>query len=171
MRDAWWRLVCCGLLTLQLSGCESLQRKFTRKRAKGPSPTPIINFQDCSRAMTPADRYRKHYMLFDYWNDNLIDALQAKTVNAKRLHRSSTEALSELSTLQGLLNEDAARQLAPLVEARAALDRQLQGPSPNTAQADSLRRTAEAQARRMNRDFFWRDVKDQLKEAPPAAAD
>ncbi len=173
MRDQWvgWRWICCGLLALQLAGCESLQRKLVRKRRKGPPPNPIINFQDYTQAMTPADRYRKHYLMFDYWNDDLMDALQASSVNPKRLQRSSTEALGELSTLQGLLNDQTAQRLAPLIAERVSLNRQLQGPAPNPAQAGSLLRAMEAQARRMDRDFFWRDVKDQLKGTPPAAAD
>ncbi len=165
-----WRLAACGLLALQLAGCESLQRKFTRKRSKDAAPNPIINFQDYSRAMTPEDRYRKHYLMFDYWSGDLMEALKKQPLNPKRVRLASTESLGELSTLHSLLTDEAARQLEPLLRERETLDRQLQAGTPNTAAANSLLRAVESQDRRMNRQFYWRDVKEHLQEAPPAAA-
>ena len=151
-------------LVLGLSGCESLQRKFTRRsKQQKPPPTPIINFQDYSKAMTPLDRYRKHCLIFDYWNDDLLQALQGRPLNPKRVHRASTESLAELEVMQQLVADDVAQRMAPLFEERAALNRQLQGGPLNDTQASTLQRSIERQARHIDREFFWRDVQDQLK--------
>ena len=153
----------CLLLTV-LGGCESLQRKFTRKpKHPSPAPSPIIQFQDYTRSMTPLDRYRKHYMIFDYWNGAFIEALQSSPLNQKRLSRASTESLGELRTMQGLLREDKAAQLAPLLEEREAIDRQVQGGGIDALRAAMPLRQLEAQSRQIHRDFFWRDVQDSLK--------
>jgi len=151
-----------------LTGCEALQRKFTRKpKRPAPTPSPIISFQDYSRTMTPLDRYRKHYMMFDYWNAALIESLQSSPSNPKRFKRASAEALAELETMRDLLSQEPAARLLPLVEARAQLDRQLQQGTFNVAQALVTIRTLEAQTRQISRDFFWRDVEDHLKDARP----
>ena len=157
----------CGLV-LGLTGCESLQRKFTR-RSKKPQglPTPVINFQDYSQAMTPLDRYRKHYLIFDYWNGELLAGLSAHPLNPKRYKRASSESLAELQAMQSLLAEETAGRMTPVIEQRAKLNRQLQSPAFSEAQSAVTARAVEQQTLQIHRDFFWHDVEDQLK--PPSA--
>ena len=155
-------------LGIGLTGCESLERKFTR-RSKRPAqaPSPIISFQDYSRAMTPLDRYRKHYLLFEYWNEELVEALRSGSPNSKRFTRASTEALAEMEVLTSLVTDDLAARLAPLVEARAKVNRQLQSRSVSAFQATAVLGVLESQTRQIEREFFWRDVQDSLKEQHP----
>ena len=152
------------LLLSGLTGCESLQKKLTRKPKQPQArPNPVIQFQDYSRAMTPLDRYRKHYMIFDYWNSELLDAIQSHPLNPKRYRRASSDALGELQALQGLLTEELAGRLAPLIEERTELDRRLQRVDASDSQVPFLQRDLEAQTRRFQREFFWRKVEDHLK--------
>ena len=159
----------CFLLT-GTTGCESLQKKFTRKPKNPTRPSPIIAFQDYTRAMTPLDRYRKHYLLFDYWNEQLLDVLQeGDRANPKRIQRTSGESLSELETLQGLLQDGVAAQAGPWVEERRKVHRQLDAGFYTPSQLNAVRRTLELQTRQFRRQFYWRHVEDQLKE--PSASD
>ena len=155
----------CGLLSVALVGCESIERKFTRK-SKQPqaAPSPIISFQDYTRTMTPLDRYRKHYLMFEYWNNELIQTLRDVPLNPKRLMRASTEALSELETMRGLVTDDLATRLAPILAGRAKVHHQLQSAGFSEAQAAAVARVLEAQSRDIHREFFWRDVQEHLKE-------
>jgi hypothetical protein len=151
-------------VVIPLTGCESLQRKFTRKpKQPTAAPTPVINFQDYGMALTPMDRYRKHYLLFEYWHEELIRGLQASPLNSKQYRRASAESLAELEALQGLLAEEPAARLAPLMAERARLNQRLQGPAFNETQAGVIRGSLESQGRRIRREFFWRAVEDQLK--------
>ena len=156
-------LVTCCLLPVA-AGCESLQRKFTRKpKHQQSAPTPIINFQDYSRAMTPLERYRKHYLMFDYWNSEFIETLQSNPLNPKRFRRASTESLAALETMKGLLTEGMAVRFEPLIEERAMINRELQSGSISLARANALWRSLEAQTRQIHREFLWRNVESQLK--------
>ena len=168
-RMSWVLLVAgCWLLAAGLTGCESFQRKFTRKeKHPKPAPTPIISFQDYSRAMTPLDRYRKHYAIFDYWNAELIAALEVRTPNPKRIKLASTEALAELEAMRTLVTDDIATRFDPLLKARTALGRELQSPSFSATQSETVKRELEAQTRQIHRELFWREVKDQLKGQTP----
>lgn len=157
----------CWWLVAGLTGCESFQRKFTRKsKIPKPPPTPIINFEDYTRAMTPLDRYRKHYMMFDYWNTELIDTLAASPLNPKRFKRASTDALEELKTIRTLVSDEVAARLTPLIEERAKIDDRLQREAFSPTLVHGLRHTLEVQQREIRRHFFWRDVQDQLKPQP-----
>ena len=155
---------CCVLLSASLTGCESLQRKFTRK-SKRPAAAinPILQFKDYTNAMTPLDRYRKHALLFDYWNDELLAALQDRSINVKRCRRTSGEALGELKMLQGFLTDAMAAQLEPLIQERAGIDRQFSVGHLSVHQAMMAWRALESQKRQVQRTFFWRDVQDALK--------
>ena len=163
-----WGIVIVLLGSLAVTGCESLQRKVTRKPKTPPAaPTPIISFRDYTQAATPLDRYRKHYMMFDYWNAQLVDALRTSPLNPKRYRKASNEALVEMETLKGLLEDDLAGQMGPLVAERAKLHRRLQSPGFNQTSSDAVRRTLEEQARQLHRQFSWKDVQERLKPAQP----
>ena len=157
----------CLLLVAGLTGCEALQRKFTRTpKHPAPAPTPIISFQDYTRTMTPLDRYRKHALLCDYWNEQLLGALQQTTLNPKRVKKASSESLAELEIMQSLLSDEAAAGVAPLIEERRRIHRQLQSPGFNTFQAPAIWRALEGQTRQVHRELFWRDLEDKLRPRP-----
>lgn len=172
-QSRWLRLAVCCLLSAGLIGCESLERKFSRKPKTYVRPSAIIGFQDYTRAMTPLDRYQKHYVIFDYWNSELIDAFEGRGVSAKRMKRASSESLQELHTLKGLLQDDLAEQLGRTIEERKRLNEQIQRGSYPPSQADLIRRALERQSRDLHRSFSWRKVEDRLNPgpgAPPAEA-
>ena len=165
-RRHWYWLF---LLTVQwslitgLTGCEALQRKFTRKpKHAGERPTPIIQFKDYSGALTPLDRYQKHYMLFDYWNSQLLAGIDESRPNPKRLKRDSAESLNELVTLQGLMADDLSQRLEPMVKDRRTLDRTFQSGAFNPSRREITKRELEAQTGQFQKQFFWRDVEDHL---------
>ena len=173
-RSPWMLLVVACVCVTTGVGCESLQKKLTRK-SKTPAarPTPIVTFQDYSRAMTPLDRYRKHYAIFDYWNAELLDALNTpatSALNPKRAKRASAESLQELQTLYALLQDDVAAHSSRLLEERARMDRTIQQDGQLSSQLDTLRRTLEEQSRTIHRELFWRKVQDRLKTTSPADA-
>ncbi len=165
-----WSLVTHPLLTLV--GCESLEKKFTRKPKMLGRPSPIVQFQDYSQAMTPMDRYRKHYAIFDYWNAELLNALSGGAssavssqgpMNEKRVKRASADALSELRAVQSLVAKAIRPTIDALVDERAALDQQLQAGSLSPFSADRVRHALEIQTRQIHRDLYWRTVQDKLK--------
>ena len=157
-------VVACCLLLVAVVGCESFQRKFTRRSKRAaPPPSPIINFQDYSQAMTPLERYRKHYLMFDYWNGELIDALKSEPQNPKRYKRASSEAIAELQAMQGLVKEELAHRFEPVLAERSRLNRQLQSATFDATRASAAWRVLDTQTPAIHRAFFWRDVEDQLK--------
>ena len=186
LRNCWAKVsrvgmaLVCGAALLSTIGCESLQKKFTRKKPYVPA-SPIVSFQDYAQAMTPLDRYRKHYALFDYWNAELLDALQPRAgammlgtasgnVNPKRVKLAAGESLQELQMLQSLLQEGPANALQPLVDERATLTAQLTTGTFSFSQTSTIVRTLEQHSRDIKRDWYWRKVEDLLEAPVPAVA-
>lgn len=160
-------LALCCLLSAGV-GCEALQRKFTRTpKRQAAAPTPIVQFQDYTKAMTPLDRYRKHFLIFEYWNAELIDVFTQPSISAKRVQQTSAEALAELKRLQRLLNDEAAARLEPMITDRGLLDERLQAGRYWPGEHAVIQRTLERQAREITRKFAWREVEDQLQADAP----
>ncbi len=155
--------VCCLLVVG--TGCEAMQKKFVRKR-KTPlaRPAPIVTFQDYTRSMTPLDRHRKHYVMFDYWNAELLGALEDRDFSVKRLRKCSSEALQELRILQGNLQDDLAAEVDPLIHERARLDQQIQQRLLMPSDLGTLRQRLEVQTRQIHRELSWRNVEDRLRQ-------
>jgi len=125
----------------------------------------VTVFQDYSAAMTPLDRYRKHYAIFDYWASGLQDALESRTPNPKRITLASTEALGELEAMKGLLTDEAAARLDPLLKEQTEIHRVVSSVGFDAVRSDFIKRQLESQMRAIHRDFFWRKVQDQLKDS------
>ncbi len=169
----WW--LSCGTLCLVLTGaggCESLQRKFTRipKHPTSP-PTPIVAFRDYEGALTPVERYRKHFLLWSYWNDTLIETLRDPPHNDKRIAYLSGEALEEMAVLQTLLSETVATRLDPLLAWRRTIHQELVRGAVSPSQVDRIVRGFESQKRVLHREFFWKDVVDSLQGPVAPSAD
>ena len=161
-------LGCAALLAC--GGCsEAWQRKFIRKK-KTPDakPNPIITFEDYSKMITPLDRYRKHFLMFQYWNEELLGALGDASPNPKRVGKASEESLAELREMQRLLQDEAVGRMQSIVDERASVDRQLRG-LLSPSQVGLLVTQVDRQTRAIRRDWFWRDVEEQIKEAVPPA--
>lgn len=148
------------------SGCDSFERKFIRQ-PKYVRPSPVIQFQDYSKGTTPLDRYRKHALLFDYWNDLLLQELTG-AMNLKRARHMSKEALGELGVLEALLQEQPAAELAAMKAHWQHVDQQLQEAKLVPPNADALRRDLERRTRDFERHFSWKDMQDQMR-APELA--
>lgn len=151
------------LVAMSCAGCESLQRKFTRKSKTPPErPNPVIHFQDYSKDITPLDLYRKHFLMYEYWEADLVESMTTSRFSIKRVRHASSGALDELTELRKLVPGASGERLQALLAERMQVHRRLQGPvSP--AQVDAVRRQIEAQSRAIHREFSWRKVDDLLQ--------
>jgi hypothetical protein len=169
MRNRTW-VVVAGVV-LACAGCESMQKKFTRKPKEPVArPSPVVSFRNYMEGTTPMERYRKHYAMFSYWNDQLITELQQRDVSPKRAKRASQGALQELDTLRDLLRDDAVAELQPIIQGWVQVDKQLDSTVTAGVQLKSTARILETQTRQLSRRFDWRKVEDRLKLAEDARA-
>ncbi|MFA5142728.1 MAG: hypothetical protein WC522_00995 [Candidatus Omnitrophota bacterium] len=155
------------VLVLSLTGCDAVQRKFTRKKkvVKAPRIYQIKKYP----VRPPAELYKKHYSYWQSWQAELI---QVFGQNSKKDKRCVEEAIGQLKDMRNILipskAEELERHIGRMEEARNVILRS----QLTFANRDSLRMTFEREERVIRREFAYDKVKDSLRktmeeEEPP----
>ena len=159
----------CGFVIAATGGCAmipTIQRKFTRKTYH-PPPAVAITTKNYELNLSPEERYKRHWAMWAFWNDELLDGLGA---SRKRTLRAAEESIQELTTLQNFLAPETGAGLAAhimlLERLRTEADKDLlSGQSISRWRSD-----VERQKRYIQRQFTWSDVQEHLKptqQTPP----
>ena len=100
-------LLFCFLL-LDLLGCESFTRKFTRKSKKPDQAVEMVLVPEEYKGpnMTKEEIYRQYYLYWGAWQDALIDGLTQK-LSLKKKVDCAQEALKNLVNMKMMLVVDA----------------------------------------------------------------
>lgn len=99
-------LLCCFLL-LDLAGCESFTRKFTRKSKKSDRAVEMVLVPEEYKGpnMTKEELYRQYFLFWKSWNDELENALIQKSSLKKKID-CAQEALKNLVNMKNMLVGD-----------------------------------------------------------------
>ncbi|HEO64173.1 MAG TPA: hypothetical protein ENN78_02770, partial [Candidatus Omnitrophica bacterium] len=88
--------ICCAFLILELSGCAGLNKKFVRKKKQEEKPTVILALEEDKDIADYHELYKKHFMLWQYWHNELISALKQNYKKQKECVAYTYEHLSHL---------------------------------------------------------------------------
>ncbi|MDP8234523.1 MAG: hypothetical protein P9M06_06990 [Candidatus Saelkia tenebricola] len=85
------------LLLADLSGCRGLSKKFVRKKKEQDErPNVILALEDYDELADYHELYKKHFMLWGYWCDELISSIERNFKKQKECVSQSLEHLSSL---------------------------------------------------------------------------
>jgi hypothetical protein len=148
MKPRQLRLFAVGVLCIAcaLAGCESLGKKFIRKKPKqeGPVEGMVARPEEYPGGGSREDRYAKSFLYWKSWFGEFIDSLQEK--NHKRQVETFNEALKNLMDIRGLVDEERARKLDGRVKqleqlrAQFASDIYFARASDNAREAEKIER-------------------------------
>lgn len=118
------------VLSLALTGCEPLRKKFTRKKkeeARGIEPilTPI---DYGTPQISPQERYAQHYSLWKVWHADLIEAINEEGSDKKQRYVFS-QMLVQLEEMKKWVAEEKQEQLTAFIEETASLEKELDKPA------------------------------------------
>lgn len=101
-----------GFLLLDLVGCESFARKFTRKSKKSDQQVEMVLAPEEYKGpnMTKEELYRQSFLYWKSWQDELINALSQKASLKKKID-CAQEALKHLAKMKMMLVADAQKNL------------------------------------------------------------
>ncbi len=101
-----------GILLINLAGCESFARKFTRKSKKTEQAVEMVLVPEEYKGpnMTKEELYRQYFLFWKSWQDELINAL-TQSASLKKKVDCGQEALKNLVNMQGLLIAPAQKNL------------------------------------------------------------
>lgn len=146
-----------------LLGCEAFVRKFTRKPKKENLPREemvLAPVEYKAPEMTREELYRKYFLYWKSWHDELIESL-SREINHKKQLSCIAEALENLQQLKNMLKEQARKNIdvfiSRLSEAEAQIKNDIYG-----ANAASYRVDLERIKSGILRDFSYGKIKDDL---------
>lgn len=154
---------------LNLAGCESFRKKFTRKKKETVKMPRIYQLKKYEKKPTP-ELYKKHYAYWVTWQSELIRVLGE---NHKKDTRCIEEIVSNLDDMQNMLVKEKADALSPHIKKLVTVKDIIFNEELTQANKDYVKRTLEREDRSIKRDFYYDKVKDYLKksfeEVPEAA--
>ena len=155
-------LVCCFLL-LDLLGCESFVRKFTRKSKKSNQAVEMVLVPEEYKGpnMTKEEIYRQYYLYWGSWQDELINALVQKSSLKKKID-CGQEALKNLVSMKMMLVEGAQKnfdsEIARLNDLLGSMKSDVYGAKDNR----NLQ-MAERIKHSIHKNFIYPKIKNYLK--------
>lgn len=156
-----------NIIVLNLSGCETLKKKFIRKPKAGKKVSPVLVPQDYKGIYPNSALYDNHFIYWRTWTDDLMDCLSNESSN-KRQVLAANRAVEDLERMQDLLKSPKKEALAAHIKVYERVLDKVRLVRPNKVLADSLWHDLETQRRLIIMEFEPKEVKAFiLKEEEP----
>jgi len=155
-------LVVC--LLANLTGCETLKKKFTRKK-KAVVKIPKI-YQTKMYYKKPApELYKKHFSYWDSWHSELIKTLGK---NHKKDVKCVEESVNNLKDMQNLLLPEKADRLGGHIDKLVKVKEIIFKEDLTQFNKNYVLMTLEREDRAIKREFKYTKVKDYIRKEPDA---
>ena len=119
------------VITIFLSGCYSLRKKFVRKR-KSKKPQPVyVDFKEYPPD-NPQDLYDNYYLFAAAWMDEIVNGLSG-SYNYKRQRHAFSEVMHNLDRINSIFTEEGKSKLKPIYDEMSVLNKKF---SPNMTNMD-----------------------------------
>lgn len=156
----WMMILAILFLAAGLTGCEAVQRKFTRK-PKATVKMPHF-YQLKKYTMKPSpELYKQHFAYWASWQEDLIQSIGQ---NHKRDMRSMEEALGHLKDMQNILIPSKAEEMQPHVERMEGAKDIIFRSDLSFTDRDYVRGILEREDRAIKRDFCYGKVRNDLRK-------
>lgn len=153
-------IVLALLLVMGLTGCEAVQRKFTRKKKREPV-RPVFYEEGMGAQTRPnIELYMMHYTYWKTWHDELIEEAG---VNAKRDRLASGEVISNLTDMRKRLVDEKAGELQGYIDQTAKITAELTRGKATTMRLGYLKQRLDKIGTRIARHFYYKKVREYIK--------
>ena len=149
-------------LLLSASGCEAFRRKFVRKPKQKKEIRVVTQTKEYSAEHSPEERYKKYFLFWRSWHDELINSLNAQDGNRKKQVFAARKVVENLEQMRQLLIPEGQKELEPFILAQQDVVQQLGTFRLSPAQALRIKSTLEKHKRRIQEKFSFRHVQEYL---------
>ena len=146
-------------LCLNLAGCETLRKKFTRKKKEPVKMPRIYQVKKYEKKPTP-ELYRKHFSYWASWHSEMIKALGK---NSKKDKLCIDEIVSNLNDMHNILLPEKAAALRAHIDKLVKVKDIVYNEEISQFNKTYVIRTLEREERFIKRDFIYAKVKDKLR--------
>ena len=151
------------VIVLSLSGCATLKRKFVRKEKKKEEQKVILALEDYDKFIDYHELYKKHYLLWQYWHDELISSLER---NYKKQRVCADQILEHLTALQKYITPDKEEVLEGYIQRLEKIRARLYGRSLNDIEKARISRELEKLKRLIDKEFRYSEIKSYIIVPP-----
>jgi len=144
---------------LNLAGCETLRKKFTRKKKETVKMPRIYQVKKYEKKPTP-ELYKKHFSYWASWQSEMIKTLG---VNNKKDKLCIEQIVSNLNDMQGILLPDKAAALQVHIDNLMKVKDIVDTEELSQFNKTYISRTLEREERFIKREFIYSRVKDKLR--------
>ena len=157
----WFVLLVAIFAIASLTGCDAMQRKFTRKKTVVKAPH-FYQLKKYARRPSP-ELYKQHFSYWRSWQSELIQFLGD---NHKKDKQAIEEAVGQLKDMQSILIPSKAEDMQPHVEKMEGVEETIFKGELSFANKDYVRRILEREDRAIKREFCYEKVKNSLRKSP-----
>lgn len=144
-----------------LTGCDALQRKFTRKKKTTVKAPRIYQLKKYEKKPSP-ELYRQHYVYWQSWHSELIKTLGQ---NHKKNKRCAEEALGHLIDMHNILLPEKGKELEAHIVKLEEIKEIIFREELTQANKDYILMSLEREDRVIKKEFNYNKVKDYLKKS------
>ena len=153
-------IILIASLITGMTGCEALQRKFTRKK-KAKAVRPMFYRKgEGETTRPPSELYITHYIYWKAWMDDLIN--NAGT-NKKRDKRACDEAVSDLLDMKKYLEGEKKEELDKYINETRKLTDKIAAGSLTKMRLGRIKQQLDGVKRRIMQKFRYKKVKGFIK--------
>jgi hypothetical protein len=166
MKNNLFKIMVVGLavLSVSLSGCETLKKKFTREPQKQKkSPVAALD-SGAAQSYPNSVLYQSHYVLWKSWQDELVISLGG---NHKKETECAERALSEQKGMKNLLNEAGQAAIEPFVVELENLASRVENGNLSFAGTKQLKNELDQYKSRFEKKFHYHKITSWIKPDQP----
>ena len=148
-------------LVINLAGCASVQKKFTRKKKEPTHVAAAVYFEEGAyqKKYSNAYYYKMHYTLWKTWQTDLISNIGG---NRKKTQRNAEEALNHLTEMSHYLVPEKEKALEPLLQDMTRLAKKIDSGTYTNSENAGLRVELQKIKRLVDNDFYYDKVAGQI---------
>ncbi|MDD3906327.1 MAG: hypothetical protein PHS46_07380 [Candidatus Omnitrophica bacterium] len=150
----WLVMFFAIIFIANITGCDAVQRKFTRKNKTVKKPR-FYQLKKYTKK-PPPELYKQHYSYWASWQEEMVKVVGQ---NIKKDQRCAAEAIGHLKDMQALLVEEKADELEAHIESMESLKAIIARGSLSSAGKDYVRNSLDREDRIIKRDFCYSKVK------------
>jgi len=163
VKVSWARKIAAAILvvflSLNLAGCETVRKKFTRKKKPTVKMPRIYQVRKYNIKPT-SELYQKHYAYWESWQSELIKVLGE---SHKKDVLCIEQIISNLNDMRNILVQEKADRLKPHIEKLARVKDVIVKEELTQFNRTYVMTTLEREERAIRREFILSKVKDNIR--------
>ncbi|MBL7084870.1 MAG: hypothetical protein ISS43_02035 [Candidatus Omnitrophica bacterium] len=145
-----------------LCGCEAFRKKFVRKPKEEKQIEVVVHTQEYSSEYSPEQIYKKYFLFWRSWHEELVNSLNAQEGNRKKLISAAKKSVENLQQMRQLLLPEKQDRLDIYILEQKSIVRELNKRRLSPAQRLKIKTRLEKQRRQIQKEFGYSHIQEHL---------